>query len=165
MTVTQKHSAPLHPRLPTCDENRFCRTSFSSSDLWGVTTECINVSLTRFQTTSSSDERKRLFPCFPGCMWLALIFSLTVSVRVKPGSQLLVESVILLSESFQVSAHFLSVFANVFVYHFEITGHNRLNSPKSNFGTVPTRYSRKLCFGFIVVGNIIWQQKRKVNRT
>ena len=137
MTVTQKHSAPLHPRLPTCDENSFCRTSFLSWELWGFKTSgCINVSLIRFQTTSSSDERKRLFPCIPGCMWLALIFSLTVSVRVKSGSHLLVESVILPSESFQVSVHFLSVFANVFIYHFEITGHNGLNSPKSNFGTV-----------------------------
>ena len=137
MTVTQKHSAPLHPRFPTCNENRFCITSFLSSELWGFKTSgCINVSLTRFQTTFSSDERKRLFPCIPGCMWPALIFSLTVSVRVKPGTQLLVESVILLLESFQVWVYFLSIFANFFVYHFKITERNCFNSPKSNLGTV-----------------------------
>ena len=137
MTVTQKHSAPLHPRFPTCNENRFCITSFLSSELWGFKTSgCINVSLTRFQTTFSSDERKRLFPCIPGCMWPALIFSLTVSVRVKPGTQLLVESVILLLKSFQVWVYFLSIFANFFVYHFKITERNCFNSPKSNLGTV-----------------------------
>lgn len=137
MTVTQKHSAPLHPRFPTCNENRFCITSFLSSELWGFKTSgCINVSLTRFQTTFSSDERKRLFPCIPGCMWPALIFSLTVSVRVKPGTQLLVESVILLLESFQVCVYFLSIFANFFVYHFKITERNCFNSRKNNLGTV-----------------------------
>lgn len=137
MTVTQKHSAPLHPRFPTCNENRFCITSFLSSELWGFKTSgCINVSLTRFQTTFSSDERKRLFPCIPGCMWPALIFSLTVSVRVKPGTQLLVESVILLLESFQVWVYFLSIFANFFVYHFKITERNCFNSRKNNLGTV-----------------------------
>ena len=137
MTVTQKHSAPLHPRFPTCNENRFCITSLLSSGLWGFKTSgCINVSLTRFQTTFSSDERKRLFPCIPGCMWPALIFSLTESVRVKPGIHLLVESVILLLESFQVWVYFLSIFAYFFVYHFKITERNCFNSPKINLGTV-----------------------------
>ena len=101
ITVTQKHPAPLHPRLPTCDGNRFCRTTFLSSELCDFKTSgCINVSLTRFQTTLSSAERKRLFPCTPGCICSALIFSFTLSVRVTPFTQLLEESDILLPESF-----------------------------------------------------------------
>ena len=107
MTVTQKHPAPLHPRLPTCDGNRFCRTTFLSSELCDFKTSgCINVSLIRFQTTFSSDERKRLFPCTPGCICSALIFSSTLSVRVTPFTQLLVESDILQPESFWVWAYF-----------------------------------------------------------
>ena len=167
MTVTQKHSAPLHPRFPTCNENRFCITSFLSSELWGFKTSgCINVSLTRFQTTFSSDERKRLFPCIPGCMWPALIFSLTVSVRVKPGTQLLVESVILLLESFQVWVYFLSIFANFFVYHFKLTERNCFNSRKNNLGTVLHDIHGNCVWVLEVrLEIILWKQKLKVNRT
>ena len=128
MTVTQKHIAPLHPRFPTCDENRFCRTTFL--ERWGLerwdfmTSGCKNVSLTRFQTTLSTVERKRLFPCIPGCMCSSLIFSFRLSVRVTPFTHLLEETDMLLSQSLQVWAYFHSIFVNLFVYHFEITGRN-----------------------------------------
>ena len=127
MTVTQKHIAPLHPRFPTWDENCFCRTTLERWGLkrWGFKTSgCKNVSLTRFHTTLSSVERKRLFPCIPGCMCASLIFSFTLSVRVTPFTHLLEETDMLLSQSLQVWAYFHSIFVNLFVYHFEITGRN-----------------------------------------
>ena len=138
MTVTQKHIAPLHPRFPTWDGNRFCRTTLERRGLerWGFKTlGCKNVSLTRFQTTLSSVERKRLFPCIPGCMCASLIFSFTLSLRVTPFTHLLEETDMLLSQSLQVWAYFLSIFVNLFVYHFEIMD-VIFNSPKSNLGAV-----------------------------